>query len=249
MTPTTTKTAQHPAKFSPSVLTAVNWLLATYCGDLTRDIDIPGGTPRCLDPFAGTGGVLGLADAELFDWTLVELEPEWAMQCAQLAAALNYKCTTLAQNWLRVSRHPMMQGTYRLVVTSPTYGNRMADRHQPSERDRSKRITYRHKLGRPLTEGNSGGMQWGDTYREFHTQAWQGVWNVLAPGGWFVLDISDHIRRGERMPVTAWHKGVLHGLGFTVVGEQQVETHRMGFGANADLRVDHESVILWRKPT
>ena len=49
-------------------------------------------------------------------------------------------------------------------------------------------------------------MQWGDAYRSFHVKAWREAWRVLRPGGRFVLNIKDHIRNGERMPVTDWHE-------------------------------------------
>ena len=50
--------------------------------------------------------------------------------------------------------------TFDMVVTSPTYGNRMADHH--NAKDGRRRITYTHNLGRTLTPGNSGAMQWGE---------------------------------------------------------------------------------------
>jgi hypothetical protein len=83
----------------------------------------------------------------------VELEPEWASQHPRTmvgdARAL-----------------PLPDATFDMVVTSPTYGNRMTDHH--NAKDGSRRITYTHNLGRTLTPGNSGAMQWGEDYRQLH---------------------------------------------------------------------------------
>ena len=63
------------------------------------------------------------------------------------------------------------------VVTSPCFGNRMADHH--NAKDNSKRHTYRHYLGRELTKGSAAGMQWGEEYKHFHTEAWLEAKRVL----------------------------------------------------------------------
>lgn len=127
-----------------------------------------------------------------------------------------------------------------------TYGNRMADHHDA--KDDSKRITYRHKLGRPLHERNTGQMQWGGEYMLMHRLAWIEVWRVLTPGGWFVLNIRDHIRDGKRVPVCDWHVLTAKSIGFELRNEQEVKTRGMRFGANRDLRLDHEMVYTFIKP-
>jgi len=231
--------ADHPAKFSPEVLAAIDRLLDSYP---------PAHDTRALDPFAGTGGVLGLAWARHLHWTLNELEPEWALTAELRMIAADIAGVVLCYDWLVLHEHPSMQQAFALVVTSPVYGNRMADKHQQGAKDTSRRITYRHKLGRTLSEGSAAGMQWGDDYRQFHRQAWEGVWQVMAPGGLFVLNVSDHIRDKEKVPVTAWHRATLSRIGFEYVETEQVVTKRMKFGANADARVEWESVMLWRKP-
>lgn len=234
--------SDHPAKFSPEVLQAIDRMLDSY------KTALPWPGALALDPFAGTGGVLGLVSAGGFQWTLSELEPEWALEAELRMVANDIAGVVLCQDWLKLGVHPSLQGSFHLVVTSPAYGNRMADKHQPSREDTSRRITYRHRLGRPLTEGSAAGMQWGDDYRAFHEAAWERVWDVLVPGGLFVLNVSDHVRGWEKMPVSAWHEGVLREIGFQRVDGEQVVTRRMKFGANADARVEWESVIVWRKP-
>jgi tRNA G10 N-methylase Trm11 len=183
-----------------------------------------------LDPFAGVGGVHALHPR--FETVGVEIEPEWASAHER----------TIVGNALDL---PFAAHTFDAVVTSPTYGNRMADHHEA--RDGSKRITYRHRLGRPLSADNTGQLQWGDKYREFHVRAWSEVARVLRSGGLFVLNVSDHVRKGSVVPVIDWHVSAIEALGMTLLEHRTVPTPRMRFGANGAARVDHESVVVFRR--
>ena len=124
-----------------------------------------------------------------------------------------------------------------------TYGNRMSDHHDA--KDASKRRTYTHTLGRKLHQDNSGALDWGPQYRAFHVAAWTEARRVLQAGGAFVLNIKDHIRGGQVQPVTQWHIDALTGLGFRLLRHEHVPTPSMRYGANADKRVEYESVILF----
>jgi DNA modification methylase len=137
------------------------------------------------------------------------------------------------------------------ICTSPTYGNRMADHHEA--RDGSPRHTDRHTLGRPLTPGNSGAMRWGagstgEEYRALHVAVWTECRRVLKPGGIFVLNVKDHIRKGVLQPVTNWHAVTLLMLGFVCTRRVHVPCLGQRHGANGHLRVDYESVLLFRVP-
>lgn len=186
---------------------------------------IPPGV-RVLDPFAGTGERARLLDV---DWVRIELEPEWADMVVGNALSL-----------------PFADDTFGAVCTSPVYGNRMSDHHEA--KDKSTRITYRHKLGRALHTDNAGQLQWGDSYRAFHIRAWQESIRVLAPGGSMIVNVSDHIRKSEVQSVVDWHRDTLQGLGLTFWAHERVTTQRMKNGAGAELRVAHESVLVCRKP-
>jgi tRNA G10 N-methylase Trm11 len=83
---------------------------------------------------------------------------------------------------------PFADASIDAIVTSPTYGNRLADHHRAS--DPLLRRSYTHDLGRPLHSENSGAMQWGDAYRAFHRRAWAEAVRVLKPGGRFVLNVK-----------------------------------------------------------
>lgn len=184
------------------------------------------GNKEVLDPFAGTGKLRQICPTA----TLLEIEPEWA----KINNAIVGDCLNMPIEWTN---------KFDVVCTSPTYGNRMADTYT----DGTKRITYTNYLGRSLSKNNSGSLQWGEKYRVFHTQAWKECYRVLKPQGMFILNISDHIRKGKIIEVTKWHTNYLQTLGFVKLNDYKVETPRMGFGKNSELRVNYESVIVFSK--
>lgn len=214
--------AVHPAKFSDPILDRVRPLVE--------------GLRPLLDPFAGTGKVHLLGG----DTWGVEIEKPWA----------DLHERTIHGN----SRHLsdlFEPGFFAAVVTSPTYGNRLADKH--TAKDGSVRHSYTHDIraqtgdeSYSLDPDNSGGMQWGDAYRELHLAVWEQVAVVLRPGGTFVCNVSDHIRDRKVVEVCAWHRDVIPGLGFELVAVFEVGTARLKFGANSE-RVPAEEVQVYRR--
>lgn len=212
---------RHPARFSRPIVDLLT--------ELTQGMEL------VLDPFAGVGTVHHLSGAGCT--VGLELEPEWARQ-----APREPSCCTVVGNALQL---PFRDSSVPCVATSPTYGNRMADHHEA--RDDSVRHTYRHSLGRALHPHNTGQMQWGPVYRSMHQRAWAEVWRVLVPRGWFLLNVSDHIRNRVRIEVTEWHLQTCTGLGFELWDSHAVETRRQRHGQNGGARVEHETVLVLRK--
>ena len=217
---------RHPAKYTDVLLPVFARILREH------------GAQSVLDPMAGVGKI-GLLRDYGFTGRIVanEIEPEWAVQAPphvemHVGDAAN-------MTWAR-------DGEFDAIVTSPTYGNRMSDHH--NARDGSRRYTYRHALGRPLHEANTGKMQWGKAYREAHRRIWAECIRVLRSGGVFVVNVKNHIRRGEIVRVSEWHAEELQRQGLRFLDKITIQTPGIRHGANAGLRVDHEDVWVFKKP-
>ena len=248
-------TVQHPAKFSAPILTAIRAVLA----DLSPSG--PLAPVRVLDPFAGVGGIHELRPE--YDTHGVELEAEWADTSPYTRQG---DATDL--RWID-------DATFDVVCTSPAYGNRMADSYDGSGdlckpcagsgdcgtddngfepcpfcdgtgKKASTRYTYRIALGRPLTDGNGAGLQWGDAYRTIHRAAWAEAARVLRSGGLLLLNISDHYRQGQLQGVDLWHTNALGQLGFDLIRQIPIKTSRQGNGANRELRDSCEWLLVFR---
>lgn len=195
------------------------------------------GCENVLDVFGGTGK-LALIKEYGFCGKVVcnELEKEW-VETSLYNVDEWHIGDAEKMDWAK-------NNTFDAICTSPTYGNRMADHH--NAKDGSKRITYKHYLGRNLDDANTGKMQWGDKYREKHIKIYKECIRVLKIGGLMVLNVSNHIRNGEVINVVDWHKEALMQLGMMFIEEIKIETPRMGFGKNYKSRVEHESILIFK---
>jgi DNA modification methylase len=217
---------KHPAKFNDQFIPIFARLL--------------NGKENVLDPFAGTGK-LALIKSYGFKGKVIcnEIEEEYANNS-----------TYSVDDW-HIGDSANMEwaedSSFAAICTSPTYGNRMADHFDA--KDNSKRITYRHILGRPLNQHNTGRMQWGNVYRDKHIEIYRECKRVLKPHGLLIINMSDHIRKGTVVPVTDWHKNTILDLEFSLIKELKIETQRMGFGRNNNLRVNYESILVFEKTT
>lgn len=167
-------------------------------------------------------------------------------------------CNELEREWVETSPHNVdewhigdaanmewaVSNSFDAICTSPTYGNRMADHH--NAKDGSKRVTYKHFLGRDLNEENTGKMQWGENYRKKHLEIYKECGRVLKNGGLMIVNVSDHIRKGQVVNVVEWHKEALTNFGMKLIDEIKIETPRMGFGQNAKSRVQHECILVFK---
>lgn len=226
--------AKHPAQYSAAIVDVMKQVTQNLNG-------------VALDPFAGVGGVHKLQHPGLTTYG-IELEKEWA---SQHPSTLHGDATRL----------PFADCSVDVIVTSPVYGNRMSDSHNAKERCKNcreqgcgkcnftgkrsyKRLTYTHTLGRTLHANNAGRLQWGKNYTDLHKAAWGECTRVLRKNGVFILNVSDHIRSGKVIPVTAWHVTQLSNLGIEWQERIPVETPRMRYGQNGQTRVGHEDVYV-----
>ena len=189
-----------------------------------------------LDPFAGTGKI-GL---------LKDLGFKGKIICNDLEAEYSEIKYYSVDEWLHQDAEFIHCEKVDTIVTSPTYGNRMADSH--NARDLSKRMTYKHQLGRDLTNGNTGVMQWGEKYKQKHIACYNHWRSLLNKDGLLVINISDHIRKGQIVNVAEWHKQTLISLGYKFVSETKVPVSRLRFGANNKLRIDYEYIFVFNSP-
>jgi len=213
---------KHPAKYTDSFIPKFAELL--------------NGCANVLDPFGGVGK-LALIKEHGFNGKVVcnEIEPEWVESSEYDVDQWSVGDAANLQ---------FANNEFDAICTSPTYGNRMADHFEA--KDGSKRITYRHFLGRPLDENNTGRMQWGKKYKQKHIEIYQECLRVLKPNGLMIVNVSDHIRKGQVVAVVEWHKQALLNFGMKLIDEIKIETPRMGFGQNAKSRVQHECILVFR---
>lgn len=214
---------EHPARFSDPILEQA-----------AAHLRETGQTGLVLDPFAGTGRVHELRERAGVSTIGVELEQEWADKHEDTRQGNALELTDTIE-----------PDSIDAIVTSPTYGNRMADHHNAT--DDSTRLTYKHTLGRDLSEGNSGAMQWGDEYRSFHEKAWVEAVTVLKPGGTLTLNIKNHIRAGVVQRVVEWHTDTLYALGLHLIALDIVPTKGLPAGENSEVRTLAEYVMTFRK--
>ena len=216
-------TTNHPAKFNDALIPIFAQVLIEHkCKNV-------------FDPMAGTGKIVKVWD---HDWNgdiyCNEIEPEW--------------CDLGNGAWWSshdAQRLPTQDNFFDAICTSPTYGNRMADHHNAM--DNSKRMTYTHQLGRTLDPANTGKVQWGGRYRAMSRRILESSMRVLRPSGIFIINIKDHRRRGEIMPVSDWYYTTMRELGLFPLQVIIVNTPGMGFGANLQNRITHEDIFVFQK--
>jgi len=215
--PTFDAPLRHPARYSDALLP----VMAQYLR--------PG--MRVLDPFGGVGTINRLAYTGAKFYTG---EIEYSV-CAQ-SAGTRRACAD-------AQMLPFASESFDAICTSPTYGNRMADKFT----DDSWRNTYTASFGFTLHKDNSGAMQWGVPYQWLHQCAYKQCMRVLKPGGLMLVNVSDHIRDGERVHVAKWHFDTLRAIGFQHLTTHEIKTPRNRMGQNGAARVECEYIFVMQK--
>jgi hypothetical protein len=212
----------HPAKWSNDILAVIAPIL--------RDWQLP-----VHDPFAGTGDRLAkLCDQLGVEFTGTEIEPEFARDQRVRSGDSTEPDT-----------YP--QAPY-CVVTSPAYPNGMSDHFKAG--DHSRRHTYRQALAqilghdRPLHQNNMGryGVRYGDKQLAQHYEL------ARRCVQWWpdrvIVNVSDFITAGEVCPVVKAWTEMLEAHRYEITRTIEVPTPRQRHGANSELRVDHETVLV-----
>jgi SAM-dependent methyltransferase len=222
---------KHPAQYSPKIVDLMVARLAAVRGTV-------------LDPFAGPGQHLPLFEhpPNLPKRKVIglEIEQPWV----DAGAPLVQQADSTAM--------PLRAKSVSAIITSPVYGNRMSDHHRA--RDNSERRSYTHDIreqtGDPdyeLDPCNAGKMAYGREYQVIHAEVYRECWRVARPGCVFLLNVSDFIRKGERVPSAIWHLATCIAIGWNWHDATRIETPRMRRGQNGAARVDCEWVYeLWK---
>lgn len=227
---------KHPAKFSDEIIEVIRGLVEKY--------DIR----TALDPFAGVGKIFdAIPDVK---WTGIEIEPEWACQHDQIISGDSIE---VINGWLRAR----FKYEFDAIITSPAYGNRMADQSMLPDRGAGLRHTYNtyaYKLGRRLDMKSGARYSWhgsqGKMYRLLHMKVWMACVKLLDPGQLMIVNVSNYMRKQAPNgvePVAQWHRETLERLGMEVIESIPVKTPRQRQGANGDRRMAREWVYVLRK--
>jgi hypothetical protein len=218
---------KHPAKFNDKFI--------PIFADLLK------GKKNVFDPFAGTGKIARIKDFGFEGLVYCnEIEPEWVVSSKE---KVDYWTSTDSET---LQIYP--DGFFESICTSPTYGNRMADSFViPPKESNRKYITYTHMLGRKLNQNNTGSMQWGTRYKEKHEKIYKELYRILEHNGLLVLNIANHIRKGEEIKVAEWTKDILTQINFVFLNEIKIESKKMKFGSNRNLRVPYEIIFSFQK--
>jgi len=215
-----TEHQEHPAEWAPRALEAIPEILRRW--------GVPDGG-IVLDPYGGVGNIHKLVGYETIS---SEREAAWHLEAERRWPGRRNLCVPILDLGYF--------GELHAVVTSPTWGNRMADTYmggsdemagrEPSKRSRR---TYPIALGYvPDVKESTCALQWGDDYRLLHERHLRHMAGLLRPGGVLVIDIADHQRGKRRQRVTDWWEKWMRMWVGPVEERHCVEAPRWTFGAN-----------------
>lgn len=119
---------------------------------------------------------------------------------------------------------------------------------------RSPRNTYTHALRESGIEPVGGvhdatQQQWGPAFRATHVAMVKEATRVVRPGGLGLVNISNHMRGDVEQNVAEWFLHVFISQGWYVWEVRRIATRRNGQGANRDLRVDGELLLVLHNGT
>lgn len=238
-------TSPHPAPFSQPIMDVLKDLIADWPGPI-------------LDPYAGCGRVHELGRDDTWG---VEIEREWAESSPLTIWSDSSSLTVLDhhehlasvrhlgvdyERWISFPRP-------RAIVTSPDYGNRMADAYLGTPEELSERAAsgkpprrkgYAISLGRALSPGSTSREHFGPGYISAHTKVMTAVTGVCLPDAMAAVNVSDFFKAKKRVLVVSFWVQLLRTLGWNIIDMIPVGTRRYRDGTNSELRVDAEQIIV-----
>jgi hypothetical protein len=225
----TTSTCGFPASYSPEVLSSIRRLT-------------PASAVRILDPFAGPNGIARLQDTlGTFSnstgrrYLGVEIEEEWAQEGVD----------TIVGDSTKLREIPgVVAFAPDCVITSPPYGNRMADQYLG---DGTRRHTYAIALGKHLSDASMARYQWGPRYQTIFSEGVREIAHILPKGGHFILNIANHYRKHELQLVVPWAVERVLSRSFELKSWDVVKAKKLRHGSNWSVRDDHEQLFLFEK--
>ena len=192
-----------------------------------------------LDPFAGTMERLRLLESPEFGGHTVygvELEPEWVHA---------HPHPRLEQGDATALRYD--DCSFDAVVTSPSYGNRDADR-TGTWWDNPDRKTYAAALGRNPSDGSLCVPFGTQAYAAGHLLAWCEAVRVLRIGGLFFLNAKNFVRAGQIQRVSQFHTEILRSCDMRAVDDTAIPTSGRPSGANYAVRAESaEKLYIFAK--
>lgn len=213
-----------------------------YNKDVIAAIEVRiGDSKMILDPMAGTMERLAVLEDPARGWHLVhgvEYEPEWVE---------GYKHPRLVCGDARSL--PFPNEHFDAIIVSPSYGNRDADR-TGDWWDNVDRKTYAGALGRNVTAGSLCVPFEDPEYKIGHTLAWCEAVRVLKPYGLFVINLKNHIKQGQIVRVSQWHREVLRDLlRLREIDDTAIPTTGRLSGENYKVRAENaEKIYIYSKP-
>lgn len=217
----------HPAKYSDPLIP----VLAKHSYGIV--LDIMGGT--------GKAGLLKKHNPSITKIIINEIEEEWATQ------AVNYGVDQII-----IGDAKKLKEQVDCIVTSPPYGNRMADHFNAGAKGGKSPSSMKHRyagdLGRNPSEGSVACLHFDKGYQEAITTIYDEVIKNCCFSR-FILNVSDFIRNFETVNVTGFFEDYFQKRNFKMAEKIPVETRRQrGVGKNANLRVSHEVVFVFDRP-
>lgn len=243
-------TQPHPAPYSAQIIDRLREMLQDAAPGI-----------RAVDPFGGTARLLA-AMPQNSHTTIIEIERvfvdegyEWLNKNRidhfskpgrlENGGHFEYICDD-SRNVLKRRKK-----LYTHIITSPSYGNRLKDKWNPTPGRRCR--SYGQSVGGMLQDGNGALYGFHDPeYWNLHAEVMSLAINRLTPDGKIILNVSDFYRttkKGaapERIPVTVTWITMLAELGMVLLAAEPVYTRRFKFGENRH-RVPNELLLTFER--